>query len=75
MRSSGLVDVVPTDLTTEVTPFVAARLAFWQSDEANHRRKLGDEAYAALKHFYCVVARLFMDGKIGCVRLTAESRA
>jgi hypothetical protein len=27
------------------------------------------------QHFYCVVARLFMDGKIGCVRLTAESRA
>jgi SAM-dependent methyltransferase len=73
LRNSGLVDVVPTDLTSEVTPFVFARLASWQSDEANHRRQFGNEAYAALEHFFRVVARLFMDGKIGCARLTASS--
>jgi hypothetical protein len=60
-------------LTSEVTPFVFARLASWQAEEARHRQQFGDEAFATLEHFFGVVTRLFIDGKMGCARLTASS--
>jgi len=73
LRDAGLARVAAIDLTAEVTPFVVARLASWQQDQTSHTRNYGEEAYAALEHFFAVVARLFLDGKIGCVRLTATT--
>jgi hypothetical protein len=40
LKNSGLVDVVASDLSPEVTPFVMARLASWQTEAASHRQQL-----------------------------------
>jgi hypothetical protein len=68
------IDEFATDLTSETKPFVAARLAAWRKDSAGHTHEYGESAYTALETFYAVVARLFANGSLGCVRLVANSR-
>jgi len=71
LRAGGFIQVMPTDLTNEIKPFVAARVATWRRDSIKHVQDYGVEAYTALETFYAVIARLFDNGNLGCVRLVA----
>jgi cyclopropane fatty-acyl-phospholipid synthase-like methyltransferase len=73
LRGNGFVQVDATDLTDATRPFVAARLAAWQKDSDRHIRDLGKNAYDVMENFYVVVARLFEEGSLGCVRLVAST--
>jgi cyclopropane fatty-acyl-phospholipid synthase-like methyltransferase len=71
LQAGGFIQIVPTDLTDETAPFVAAREATWRRDAAKHIEDYGVAAYTALEMFYAVIARLFGNGSLGCVRLVA----
>ena len=73
LRGNGFVQINATDLTGETKPFVTARLAAWQKDSDKHIRELGKDAYDAIENFYVVVARLFKEESLGCVRLVAST--
>ncbi len=73
LRAAGFIDIKTTDLTEETKPSVAARLMTWQRDASNLALEHGEEAYAALEAFYAVIARLFENGDLGCVRLVASN--
>ncbi len=71
LRAGGFVEVVATDLTRETVPFVAARVATWRRDAAKYIDDFGAEAYRALETFYAVIASLFANGSLGCLRVVA----
>jgi cyclopropane fatty-acyl-phospholipid synthase-like methyltransferase len=73
LRGNGFVQIDATDLTDATRPFVSARLAAWQADSDKHIRDLGQDAYDAMENFYVVVARLFKEESLGCVRLVAST--
>jgi hypothetical protein len=73
LRTAGFIDIRTMDLTEETKPFVAARLATWRRDSLQNTLEYGEDAYAALETFYAVVARLFDNGSLGCVRLVASN--
>jgi cyclopropane fatty-acyl-phospholipid synthase-like methyltransferase len=73
LRGNGFVQIDATDLTGETKPFVTARLDAWQKDSDRHIRDLGKDAYDAMENFYVVVARLFKEESLGCVRLVAST--
>ena len=72
LRNGGFVQIEVTDLTNATKPFVAGRLAAWQKDSDKHKQDVGEDAYDAMETFYAVIARLFGNGSLGCVRLTAS---
>jgi len=72
LHAAGFVHVTATDLTADTKPFVAARLAGWKNDSIAHKRQYGAAAFAAMENFYGTVARLFENGGLGCVRLSAN---
>jgi len=71
LRAGGFMQVVATDLTKEIELFVANRVTTWRRDSAKHTRDYGVGAYTALETLYAVIARLFGNGSLGCVRLVA----
>jgi cyclopropane fatty-acyl-phospholipid synthase-like methyltransferase len=73
LRGNGFAQINATDLTDETKPFVSARFAAWQKDSDKRIRDLGKDAYDAMENFYGVVARLFKEGSLGCVRLVAST--
>ena len=72
LRGNGFVQIDATDLTESTKPFVVARLAAWRKDSDKHIRDLGKDTYDAMENFYVVVARLFEEENLGCVRLVAR---
>jgi SAM-dependent methyltransferase len=72
LRRGGFVDVAATDMTSDWAPFAAQRVAAWRKAEAVYTAVQGEEAWAAQELFYTVVDRLYRDGSLGGVRVTAR---
>lgn len=72
LRSAGFVDITPTDLTGDWAPYAAERLKAWRQNHEAYARVHGEGAYAAQEKFYSVIARLYENGSLGGVRLTAR---
>lgn len=73
LRQAGLFDVVATDLTDDWAPYAAARLAGWRRDREAYSAVSGQEAWAAQDLFYTVIDRLYRNGSLAGVRLTARA--
>jgi cyclopropane fatty-acyl-phospholipid synthase-like methyltransferase len=72
IRAAGLHSVEITDLTADVVPLVVARHETWRESGVSHTQQYGVDAYLALEKFYSVIARLFDNGGLGCLRLVAS---
>jgi len=72
LGAAGFPEVVVTDLTPDWAPFAAERLAAWRQNKALYASVHGDGAYQAQELFYTVIARLYVSGSLGGVRLVAR---
>jgi len=71
LRTAGFRDATTTDLTGDWAPYAAERLAAWRAGHAAYAQVHGEDAYRAQELFYAVIARLYDNGSLGGVRLTA----
>jgi sarcosine/dimethylglycine N-methyltransferase len=71
LGAAGFSDVTVTDLTPDWAPFAAERLAVWRHNKAAYASVHGEGAYQAQELFYTVIARLYVSGSLGGVRLVA----
>jgi SAM-dependent methyltransferase len=72
LRGAGFVEVVAADLTSDWAPFAAQRVRAWLKDKAAYAAVHGEGAWAAQQLFYTVIDRLYRNGSLGGVRLTAR---
>jgi cyclopropane fatty-acyl-phospholipid synthase-like methyltransferase len=72
LAAAGFSDVTVTDLTPNWAPFAAERLAAWRHNHAAYASVHGEGAYRAQELFYTVIARLYVSGSLGGVRLVAR---
>lgn len=72
LKAAGFPDVAVTDLTPDWAPFAAERLAAWRQNHAAYARVHGEGAYRAQELFYTVIARLYLSGSLGGIRLVAH---
>jgi len=74
-KVAGFADIVTTDLTSDWAPYATDRLQAWRANHAAYAAIHGEGAYAAQELFYTVIARLYVSGSLGGVRLTARRPA
>ena len=72
LRRAGLVDVVATDLTDDWAPYAAERLQAWRANRVDYTAIHGEGTWAAQELFYATIDRLYRNGSLGGVRLTAR---
>lgn len=72
LRQAGLVDVVATDLTNDWAPYAAERLQAWRANRLAYAAVHGEGAWAAQELFYATIDRLYRNGGLAGVRLTAR---
>jgi len=73
VRGAGFVEVVAADLTSDWAPFATQRVRAWLKDRAAYAAIHGEEAWAAQELFYTAIDRLYRNGSLGGVRVTARS--
>ena len=72
LRRAGFVEVAATDVTSDWAQVAARRVAAWRKDQVAYAAVHGQGAWAAQEMFYSVIDRLYRNGGLGGVRLTAR---
>ena len=74
LGSTGFVDVDLTDVTSDWTEFVVARLSDFRSHRPELTDRHGSELVASLDRFYAAIVTLLEGGNLGGIRLVAHKR-